>query len=87
MNTNTFKMMIAALTEDDLAELGHLVFLEQDRRNTIQIQSGKTPEMNQIEKEIAVHSPIDAIKAYRNRTACTLLLAKRVVDKFRDENS
>ena len=75
------KRLLTTLTNEELAEASQLVYEEILRRPG---RESIAPSLTDEERHVARgHSPLMAIKMYRQRTGATLKAAKDVIDAAR----
>jgi hypothetical protein len=72
--------LISTLRNNQLQSLQSIVWDELNKRMEKDIADGKMLPLNDEEKQTANTNRIDAVVAYRKRTNCTLMIARRVVE-------
>ena len=68
------------VSTEELVEIAQLL----DRHRKHKVFLATSPSLTEEEKEIAINSPINAIKSVRARLGCTLTAAKVLVDAERN---
>jgi len=79
--------LVYSLSDSDLEKLSTAIYIEQGKRISVQIKTNKFEKPTQGEMDICNskmtgEGKITAIKAYRERNGCSLLLAKMVFDSL-----
>jgi ribosomal protein L7/L12 len=77
----TFRRFMESLTDDQLANLAAVANIEVDHRILVRFEAGDYPPPTVEELLLVKEHKIKAIMKYRERTKCSLRLAKMVMEK------
>lgn len=80
------RAFIRGLSDGAFEKLHSIVWQELNARADEKINGGDLPPLNEDEKNLLVFASnkIPAIKSYRDRTKCNLMIARKMVERFKE---